>query len=129
MASDIEFEDLETAALTVIEDLQSIKEYRKEKLAVCGGMAVIWYTGSGARATKVYYHASLILIYKDVDFYTTIPGAPGDVKRKLANKFPDRYSSIADMQVFYYKAPDGKEVQIDFVPDWQVSNKHDSAEI
>jgi len=51
---DITFNDLEEAALAVIQDIQSFNEYKNQRLTVCGGMAVVYYTQSAARTTKVH---------------------------------------------------------------------------
>lgn len=60
-----------------------------------------------------------ILIPQDVDFLITAAGAPQSVKAKLLALPNTPFEQRA--QIFLYKAPSGKAIQIDMTPDWQVS--------
>jgi hypothetical protein len=61
---------------------------------------------------------SFLTVLQDVDFIVNIPGAPNTVKTKLLQLPNGVFAQYA--QVFVYKHPGGKEIQIDFTPDWQV---------
>ncbi|KAJ6090446.1 hypothetical protein N7486_009261 [Penicillium sp. IBT 16267x] len=54
----------------------------------------------------------------DVDFLITVQGAPKVVKDKLLALPSSPFQQRA--QLFYYKGPNGKLIQIDITPDWQV---------
>lgn len=56
---------------------------------------------------------------KDVDFLITVQGAPKAVKDKLLAMPSSPFQQRA--QLFFYKSPHGKLIQIDITPDWQVS--------
>ena len=55
---------------------------------------------------------------QDVDFLITVQGAPKVVKDKLLAIPSSSFQQRA--QLFFYKDPNGKLIQIDITPDWQV---------
>lgn len=61
---------------------------------------------------------SFLIVLQDVDFIVNIPGAPNTVKTKLLQLPNSLFAQYA--QFFVYRHPEGKEIQIDFTPDWQV---------
>lgn len=59
------------------------------------------------------------MINQDVDFLITVQGAPQAVKDKLLAMPSSPFQQQA--QLFVYKSSNGKSIQIDITPDWQVS--------
>lgn len=59
------------------------------------------------------------MINQDVDFLITVQGAPQAVKDKLLAMPSSPFQQQA--QIFVYRALNGKSIQIDITPDWQVS--------
>jgi hypothetical protein len=55
---------------------------------------------------------------EDVDFLITVQGAPKTVKDKLLAMPSSPFQQQA--QLFFYKSPNGKLIQTDITPDWQV---------
>ncbi|EAS30187.1 uncharacterized protein CIMG_08933 [Coccidioides immitis RS] len=96
--------ELEETARAAIDALKQYPEFGSAKLAIIGGTALWKYIPSG-RTTK------------DVDFLITVSGAPQAVKTKLLQMPNSRFAEYA--QLFVYKHPSGKNIQIDFTPEWQ----------
>jgi hypothetical protein len=57
-------------------------------------------------------------VIQDVDFLITVQGAPKAVKDKLLAMPSSPFQQQA--QFFFYRAGNGKLIQIDITPDWQV---------
>ncbi|KAL4928985.1 uncharacterized protein BDV17DRAFT_290990 [Aspergillus undulatus] len=98
------FNELEAAAHCVINVLKMMPEFADAKIVVIGGLGIWKYLGK-YRTTK------------DVDFLITVHGAPKQVKDRLLAMANTPFQQ--DAQVFTYKAPNGKLVQIDICPGWQ----------
>ncbi|CEL01170.1 hypothetical protein ASPCAL00759 [Aspergillus calidoustus] len=98
------FAELEAAASSVIGILQTMPEFSNAKIAVIGGLG-LWKYLRGYRTTE------------DVDFLITVQGAPSVVKDKLLAMPSGPFHQQA--QLFFYKSPNGKHIQIDITPDWQ----------
>ncbi|OJD22357.1 hypothetical protein ACJ73_06300 [Blastomyces percursus] len=98
------FRELEESAQAAINCLQLFPEFGSARIAIIGGTA-LWKHIPDGRTTM------------DVDFIITLAGAPQVVKTKLL-QMPN--SSFAEFsQFFVYKHPSGKNIQIDFTPEWQ----------
>ncbi|KAJ5751368.1 hypothetical protein N7533_008396 [Penicillium manginii] len=98
------FAELEVAAGAVIAILKTMPEFSNAKIAVIGGLG-LWNYLRGYRTTE------------DVDFLITVQGAPKAVKDKLLALPSTPFQQQA--QLFFYKSPGGKLVQIDITPEWQ----------
>ncbi|KAB8067348.1 hypothetical protein BDV29DRAFT_92519 [Aspergillus leporis] len=98
------FAELESAASDVIRILKTMTEFSSAKIAVIGGLG-LWKYLRGYRTTE------------DVDFLITVQGAPKTVKDKLLAMPASPFQQQA--QLFFYKSPNGKLIQIDITPDWQ----------
>ncbi|KAM3490248.1 hypothetical protein MY3957_006487 [Beauveria namnaoensis] len=98
------FNELETAAQAVIAALKSMSEFSRAKILVIGGLG-LWKYLRQYRTTE------------DVDFLITVQGAPKTVKDKLLAMPSSPFQQRA--QDFVFKAPNGKQIQIDMTPDWQ----------
>ncbi|PMB65175.1 hypothetical protein BM221_008531 [Beauveria bassiana] len=99
------FNELETAAQAVIAALKTMSEFSRAKILVIGGLG-LWKYLRQYRTTE------------DVDFLITVQGAPKTVKDKLLAMPSSPFQQRA--QDFVFKAPNGKQIQIDMTPDWQV---------
>ncbi|KAA8641639.1 hypothetical protein EYZ11_006829 [Aspergillus tanneri] len=102
------FAELEEAASAVIRILKSLPDFANAKIAVIGGLS-LWKYLRGYRTTEVEFY--------DVDFLITVQGAPKVVKDKLLAMSSSPFQQQA--QLFFYKGPNGKLIQIDITPDWQ----------
>ncbi|KAK2762065.1 hypothetical protein FQN54_001072 [Arachnomyces sp. PD_36] len=98
------FAEFEDAAETVIRILKTIPEFSNVKIVVIGGLS-LWKYAREYRTTE------------DVDFLITAPGAPSSVKDKLLALPSSPFQQRA--QLFEYKTPSGKALQIDMTPEWQ----------
>ncbi|KAI1909472.1 hypothetical protein LOZ65_006521 [Ophidiomyces ophidiicola] len=98
------FNELEESARAAISCLKLFPEFSVAKIAIIGGAALWKYLPNG-RTTS------------DVDFIITVSGAPQAVKAKLLQMPNSRFAEYA--QLFVYKHPTGKNIQIDFTPEWQ----------
>ncbi|PLN82443.1 hypothetical protein BDW42DRAFT_193060 [Aspergillus taichungensis] len=98
------FAELEAAAVAVIRILQGMPEFSNARIALIGGLG-IWKYFRNYRITQ------------DVDFLITVQGAPEAVKDKLLAIPSSPFQQQA--QLFLYKTPGGKNIQIDITPDWQ----------
>lgn len=120
------FAELEDAAGAVIRILKTIPEFAAAKIAVIGGLS-LWKYIRRYRTTEVSFYTILSYfekvtnhsLHQDVDFLITIQGAPKAVKDKLFAIHAGSFQQHA--QLFYYKGQNGKLIQIDITPDWQVS--------
>lgn len=119
------FAELEVAAGAVIAILKTMPEFSNAKIAVIGGLG-LWNYLRGYRTTEVLlpwpffstWINCLLYSHQDVDFLITVQGAPKAVKDKLLALPSTPFQQQA--QLFFYKSPGGKLVQIDITPDWQV---------
>ncbi|KAM3451505.1 hypothetical protein NHJ6243_009579 [Beauveria neobassiana] len=98
------FNELEAAAQAVIAALKTMPEFSGAKILVIGGLG-LWKYLRQYRTTE------------DVDFLITVQGAPKAVKDKLLAMPSSPFQQRA--QDFVFKAPNGKQIQIDMTPDWQ----------
>ncbi|CRG92854.1 hypothetical protein PISL3812_09925 [Talaromyces islandicus] len=98
------FTELEAAASSVIRILKTMPEFSNAKIAIIGGLG-LWKYIRSYRTTE------------DVDFLITVQGAPKAVKDKLLAMPSSPF--LQQAQIFFYKAPNGKHIQIDITPDWQ----------
>ncbi|OJD24744.1 hypothetical protein ACJ73_03899 [Blastomyces percursus] len=105
MSSPPSFTELEAAAEDVIRILRGVPEFASARVAIIGGMS-LWKYLDGYRTTE------------DVDFLTTVQGAPSAVENKLLVLPNTPFQQLA--QIFYYRLPNGKSIQIDMTPDWLV---------
>ncbi|WEW61748.1 hypothetical protein PRK78_007242 [Emydomyces testavorans] len=106
MAAEPTFVELEDSARAAINSLKLCPEFLSSKIAIIGG-AALWKHIPNGRTTE------------DVDFIITVSGAPQSVKSKLLQLPNSPFAEFA--QLFVYKHPCGKDIQIDFTPEWQQS--------
>jgi hypothetical protein len=103
----------------VIADLKSVPEFQSTYLGIIGGLALIHHLGN-VRETKVGPRLPIpTLTFQDIDFVTTvesIDGKPTRVLNALLAISTSRYKATNSKFGLVYCAPDGKELDVDFVP-------------
>ncbi|EQL37418.1 hypothetical protein BDFG_01030 [Blastomyces dermatitidis ATCC 26199] len=98
------FRELEESAQAAINCLKLFPEFGSARIAIIGGTA-LWKHIPDGRTTM------------DVDFIITLAGASQVVKTKLLQMLNSSFAEFS--QFFVYKHPSGKNIQIDFTPEWQ----------